>query len=84
VATKVDLAVIVNGQPTVVEANPRAALESVIARALEQTGNVGQPPDQWEIRDASGIELDRHRKIEDFQFPPGMKLFLNLKAGVGG
>jgi hypothetical protein len=83
-ATKVDLAVIVNGQPTVVSANPQAALESVISKALEQTGNVGQPPGNWEIRDSAGTELDPHRKINDFQFAPGAKLFLNLKAGVGG
>jgi hypothetical protein len=81
---KVQLAVIVNGQPTVVEANLNAPLETVIPRALEQTGNTGQPPENWELRDAQGTLLDTSKKIASFDFPPGVQLFLNLKAGVGG
>ena len=80
----VDLAVIVNGQPTVVEANQHAPLHSIIGKALEQTGNSGQPPENWEFRDAGGALLDGSKKIEDFQFPADVKLFLNLKAGIGG
>lgn len=81
---KVQLAVIVNGQPTVVEANVNAPLETVIPRALEQTGNTGQPPENWELRDAQGTLLDTSKKIASFDFPPDVQLFLNLKAGVGG
>lgn len=78
------IAVIVNGQPTLVEANPEAPLFTVIPRALEQTGNTGQPPDNWELRDAQGALLDTSKKIASFDFPPDVRLFLNLKAGVGG
>jgi hypothetical protein len=81
---KVQLAVVVNGQPTVVETNSHAPLHSIIGRALEQTGNSGQPPENWEFRDAGGSLLDGGRKIEEFHFPADVKLFLNLKAGVGG
>ena len=81
---KVQIAVIVNGQPTVVEANVNAPLETVIPRALEQTGNTGQPPENWELRDAQGTLLDTTKKIASFDFPPDVRLFLNLKAGVGG
>ena len=56
----------------------------MIARALEQTGNAGQPPDNWELRDAAGALLSLDQKIADFSFPPDVRLFLNLKAGVGG
>jgi Protein of Unknown function (DUF2604) len=75
------LDVVVNGQPTVVEANVNAPLHSIIEKALQQTGNAGQPPDNWEFRDAAGQLLDGSRKIGEFV---GVKLFLNLKAGVGG
>jgi hypothetical protein len=51
---------------------------------LEQTGNTGQPPDNWELRDAQGTLLDTSHKIASFHFPSGVRLFLNLKAGVGG
>lgn len=81
---EIDLTIVVNGQPTVVRANKNAPLHTVIARALEQTGNAGQPPANWELRDAAGAPLSLDQKIADFNFPAGVRLFLNLKAGVGG
>jgi hypothetical protein len=81
---KIDLAIIVNGQPTMVEANENAPLRTVVEKALHQTNTSGQGPDQWELRDASGIELPLDQKIKDFNFVSGTQLFLNLKAGVGG
>ena len=81
---KIQIAVIVNGQPTVVETNVNAPLETIIPHALEQTGNTGQPPENWELRDAQGTLLDTSKKIASFDFPPDVRLFLNLKAGVGG
>lgn len=83
-ANQVELAVVVNGQATIVKANLNAPLHTVILRALEETGNSGQPPENWEFRDAGGALLDLDRKIGDFNFPPDVRLFLNLKAGVGG
>lgn len=81
---KVDLTIIVNGQPTVVTASSEAPLETVVPKALEQTGNAGQPPGNWELRDADGKVLDLKKEIDSFGFPKDVKLFLNLKAGVGG
>jgi len=78
------LTVIVNGTPTEVEANENAPLKMIIPKALEQTGNTGQPPDQWELKDAQGNLLDLGKKIGDYHFPDDVKLFLSLKAGVGG
>jgi hypothetical protein len=84
VARDIAITVVVNGQPTVVTANEEAPLRVIIPKALEQTGNAGQPPDNWELRDVAGNLLDVTRKIETFHFPEGVRLFLNLKAGVGG
>lgn len=81
---EVELAIVVNGQPTMVRANKNAPLRTVMARALEQTGNAGQPPDNWELRDSAGALLPLDQKIEEFNFPAEVRLFLNLKAGVGG
>jgi hypothetical protein len=78
------LTVIVSGQPTEVEAQPEAPLESIIAPALEQTHHTGQPPENWELRDEQGTLLDVSKRIESFHFPKDVRLFLNLKAGVGG
>lgn len=81
---KIEITVVVNGQPVVIEGNLNAPLHSIIGRALEQTGNAGQPAENWELRDAGGAQLPLDQKIEDFGFPLGVRLFLNLKAGVGG
>lgn len=83
-ANKVDLAVVVNGQPVLLEVNLNAPLRTVIPKALEESGNTGQPAENWELRDADGAELDLDRKIGDYGFPPDVRLFLNLKAGIGG
>lgn len=81
---KIRITVVVNGQPTVVDADVNSPLNTIIPRALEQTGNTGQPPENWELRDAQGTLLDTRQKIASFHFPPDVHLFLNLKAGVGG
>ena len=81
---KFDITVVVNGQPTEVNEFGDAPLGSIIPDALSQTGNSGQPPKNWELRDADGNLLDLHKTIEDYGFPEKVRLFLNLKAGVGG
>ena len=83
-ANSLDLTVVVNGQPTTVAANIHEPLHAIIPKALEQTGNMGQPPENWELRDEAGAPLDPAKKVADYHFSPGVRLFLNLKAGVGG
>lgn len=78
------LNIIVNGASAVVERNENAPLISTIEKALADTGNVGQPIDNWELRDASGNVLDLSQKIGSFGFAADAKLYLSLKAGVGG
>lgn len=82
---KVDLVVVVNGQPAHVAANVNAPLHAVVQKALEETTNTGQPASEWEVRDASGEILSQDMKVN--QIPGvtnGTRLFVNLKAGVGG
>ena len=81
---KISISVVVNGQPTDVDAFENEPLGSIIPDALRQTDNTGQPPENWELRDADGILLDLDKTIGDYGFPPKYRLFLNLKAGVGG
>ena len=81
---KISITVVVNGQPTVLDVIADAPLGTVIPEALHQTENSGQPPENWELRDADGNLLDLDKKIGDYGFPPKVRLFLNLKAGVGG
>ena len=81
---KISITVVVNGQPADVEANISDPVGSIIPDALRQTGNTGQPPDNWELRDVDGTLLDKAKTIEDYGFQDKVRLFLNLKAGVGG
>ena len=81
---KISLTVVVNGQPTVVDEFIDVSLGTIIPDALRQTGNTGQPSDNWELRDVDGNLLDLHKTIEDYGFTDKTRLFLNLKAGVGG
>ena len=79
---KLTLIVVVGGTPEHVEVNVHSPLRTVIPLALIH--HPGQPPENWELRDATGNLLDLDRKIEDYHFAPETTLFLNLKAGVGG
>jgi hypothetical protein len=80
----VNVTVVVSGQATVVETNPNAPLAEVIHKALAQTGNEGQPPSNWELRNEGGAILDPHTKVSDLHLTPTSKLFLSLRAGIGG
>jgi hypothetical protein len=81
-ANKETLMIVVGGKPIPVEADVNASIQSVVARALETSGNTGQPAQNWELRDADGRDVDLHKKVGDFA--NGTKLFLNQKVGVGG
>ena len=81
---KTSITVVVNGQPTVVDAIGDDPIGTIIPDALRQTENSGQPPENWELRDTDGNLLDLNKKIEDYGFSDKVRLFLNLKAGVGG
>jgi hypothetical protein len=81
---KQTLTIVVSSTPTEVTRNENAPLGSVIEKALEQTKNLGQPPENWELKDKPGNILDLNKKIGDYHFPEDVVLFLSLKAGIGG
>ena len=81
---KISITVVVSGQPTVIDVIEDAPLRTIIPDALRQTENSGQPPENWELRDADGTLLDLNKKIGDYGFQDKTRLFLSLKAGVGG
>jgi hypothetical protein len=78
------LTIVVNGVPTDIEVNENAPLHTVIEPALHKSGNTSRPPQDWELKDSQGNLLPPEQKIEDFHFPSDAKVFLSLKAGIGG
>lgn len=81
---KVEITIIVNGQPVPIELQLHAPLHVAAQKALNDSGNSGQSLQNWELRDADGQVLDMNKKGEDYGITVAKKLFLNLKAGVGG
>jgi Protein of Unknown function (DUF2604) len=81
---KIDLVVVVNGQPATISANVNSTLHSIVEKALQETNNTGQGPENWELRDGAGTLLDLAAKISSFGFANGTTLFLTLKVGIGG
>jgi hypothetical protein len=81
---KISLIFIINGANFPLEANLNETLESAVARALAESGNTGRPPSEWQVRDANGVLLETQRKLKDFGFTKGTRLFLSLAVGAGG
>lgn len=81
---EIEITVIVQGQPVKTEDNVKAKLLIVVEKALKKSGNGGQPPENWELRDTAGQILDLNKTIADYGILNGARLFLSLKAGVGG
>ena len=76
--------VVVSGSPTPIRVNLHQKLEHLVHEALQQTGNVGQPSADWELRTESGGLLEQSLTVEAAGLHEGQTLFLNPRAGVGG
>jgi Protein of Unknown function (DUF2604) len=76
--------VIVSGQPTSVTVNGHQKVEQLVREALNQTGNKGQPPADWELRTADGALIEQNLTIETAGIVAGMTLYLSPRAGAGG
>ena len=80
----IDLKFIVNGQAVPVKADLGWEFREAAVKALEESGNSGQPIQNWELRDGAGNVVDIGTKIARSDIKEGATLYLSLKAGVGG
>lgn len=81
---QIEFTIIVNGQPVPVKIGQDEEIGEAVAKALNDSGNSGQPIENWELRDASGQIIDTGKKIVESGIKEGATLFLSLKAGIGG
>lgn len=81
---KVTLVFIINGQDYSIEANVHAPLMEAIQRSLAVSDNTGRAPEEWEVRDVSGVLLENNRTPKDLGLDEGARLFLSLRVGAGG
>lgn len=75
------IVIVTNGQPTEVRGRADGFVHGLIQKALDQTGNAGQPAEQWELRTRTGNIIEKGAKNRDYA---DATIFLNLRAGVGG
>jgi hypothetical protein len=83
--------IIVNGEDVAVPVAAGESLSHARALALQQTKNTGRPPEEWEIRSATGRLLDpwarlgpEHYKGRHVWIDGDGRLFLTLRIGFGG
>lgn len=81
---KIALIFIINGQDFPIETEIHEPLIEAVKRALVVSGNTGRPSDEWEVRDTSGVLLEKNRTPKDLGLHNGARLFLSLRVGAGG
>ena len=81
---KITIIFIVNGEDVPVDASVHAPLLAARNKALADSHNTGRPPEEWEVRDERGVLLPPEQKVETFNFPDRVRLFLTLRVGAGG
>jgi len=80
----ISVTVIVSGQPTTVKVNIHQKVDQLVREALNQSGNKGQPPSEWELRTSDGALIEQTLTVEAAGILEGMNLYLNPRAGAGG
>ena len=84
--TRIKIQWVVNGQTVDLKHSLKQKLGPASKEALK-AANVADryvQDSDWHIRDANGVLLEEARKIEDFNFKPGARLFVSPAVGVGG
>jgi len=67
-----------------VRINRNQRLEHAVQEALRESGNHGQPPEDWELRNEAGQLLALSMPPDEAGLVDGQTLFLSPKAGAGG
>jgi len=79
-----DLRIVVSGVEQLVRINNREPLAQAVREALRQSGNAGQPPEDWELRTEAGVLLSMDVRADQSGLSDGQVLFLSPRAGAGG
>ncbi len=75
---------VVNGESVRMEIGTAEPLSDAVRVALAQSGNLGRPPEEWELRTEAGALLDQSQSAKDHSLGNGAVLYLTLKIGAGG
>ena len=79
----ITVTVVVSGEDVSVSVNTHEKVAVLVHKSLEESGNEGQPIENWVLKsDTSPIDFEL--RISESGITDGMKLYLNPKAGEGG
>lgn len=81
---KIDLVVVVSGEPIDVDVNPNQKAEQILREALRRSGNEGRPLEEWELKREDGSLIDPSVRVSELGLADGTRLFLSPKASAGG
>ncbi len=81
---KIKLTVVISSRDHEVTVNPHQTVEQLVREALRDSGNEGQPVDNWELKKSDGSVVPNGARIQDTGITDGSKLYLSPKAGTGG
>lgn len=83
-AKQLHVTFVVNGEPVRVKARLSDRLVDVLAIALKESENVGQPVENWQVTDEAGAMLDVAKTLGDLGIKDETTLVASLKAGAAG
>jgi Protein of Unknown function (DUF2604) len=81
---KINVIVVVSGVDQPVEVNPHQTVGHLAEEALKDSGNAGQPLENWEMKTAEGVIIPFESHIAEAGIGEGSKVYLTPKAGSGG
>jgi hypothetical protein len=81
---RISLIVVVSGEDVPIPVNTHQKLREVMHKALNESGNQGQPLENWTLKSATGPLTDLDLTVAEAGLVDGAKLYLNPKAGEGG
>ena len=80
----ITVTVVVSGQAVPVKVNVHQSIEHLVAEALKDTGNKGQPPGDWELRTSDGALIEQTLIIGAVGLKQDATVYLSPRAGAGG
>lgn len=80
----IEIVLVVSGVPRPTTVQPSENLHAVVEKVLQESGDTGRSPNDFELRTEAGVELSLHQSVASAGIVAGQVLFLNPRAGAGG
>lgn len=82
-SSNITVTVVVSGEDVEVTVNSHQYVRELVREALRESGNAGQPPENWILK-SDGGEIDQEQTVAAGGVVAGIRLTLTPEAGEGG